>query len=146
MAKTAKSSSVVSLLRTSDPTCRQHLQHLFRRGEAASEQVERSVRDIIGAVKRHGDRAVCKYTREFDHVRVTPLTLAVNKAEMEAALTQLSQTERTALRQHRGSGDADQRQHRHHGHQYPVGQHQRNPAQRRDAKQLPAFAQPVSAA
>lgn len=98
MAKTAKASSVVSLLRTSDPTCRQHLQHLFTRGEAASEQVERSVRDIIGAVKRHGDRAVCKYTREFDHVRVTPLTLAVNKAEMEAALTQLSQTERTALR------------------------------------------------
>jgi histidinol dehydrogenase len=68
------------------------------RGEKASEQVEKTVRDIIATVRRQGDRAVCKYTREFDRVRVTPQTLTVSAQELDAAFEQLSRAERTALR------------------------------------------------
>lgn len=93
-----KTTPSISLLRTDDPACRKHLQKLFARGETASEHVERNVRDIIMTVKRQGDRALCKYTLEFDHVRVTPRTLTVSAQEMEAAFKQLSRAEQTALR------------------------------------------------
>ena len=98
MTKTTKASSIVALLRTSDPGCHKHLRKLFVRGETASAQVEQSVRDIIASVRRQGDRALCKYTREFDRVRVTPQTLAVHATEMDAAFNQLSREERSALR------------------------------------------------
>jgi histidinol dehydrogenase len=68
------------------------------RGEGASEQVEKTVRAIIMAVRRQGDRAMCKYTHEFDGVRVTPPTLAVSATELDAAFDQLSRAERAALR------------------------------------------------
>jgi histidinol dehydrogenase len=67
------------------------------RGESASEQVERSVRDIIAAVRRRDDRAVCDYTHQFDRVRVTPRTLAITTADMDAALAQLSRADRVVL-------------------------------------------------
>lgn len=98
MGGKATNHRVVALLRTDDPACHKHLRKLFTRGETASEQVERRVRDVITTVKRQGDRAVCKYTREFDRVHVTPRTLTVSIQEMDAAVEQLSRAERTALR------------------------------------------------
>ncbi len=89
---------VVSLLKTTDPSCQRHLRRLFLRGENASEQIEKSVRDIIAQVKRRGDQAVRDYTHTFDRVRLTPHTFTLSKEEMEAALTQLSRAELAALR------------------------------------------------
>jgi histidinol dehydrogenase len=98
MGGKATNHRVVAFLRTTESTCQRHLQKLFLRGESASEQVEKTVRDIITAVRRQGDRAVCKYTREFDRVRVTPRTLTVSAREMDAAFERLSRAEQTALR------------------------------------------------
>src|ERR1700739_2683897 len=97
MATSKKNIGIVALVKTTDPSCQQHLQKLFRRGENASEQVERSVRDIIARVKQRGDRAVCDYTKTFDHVHMTPQKLAVTPDARETALTQLSRAERVAL-------------------------------------------------
>jgi len=97
MGAKATKPQVVALLNTTKPACRRQLQKLLSRGENASEQIEKSVRDIIADVRRRGDPAVCAYTRTFDHVRVTPETLAVSVDEMREALTRLPTTERRAL-------------------------------------------------
>lgn len=97
MATRTKQSSIVSLLRTADPSCQRHLHKLLLRGENASEQVEKAVRDIIADVRRRGDRAVCAYTQTFDRVRVTPQTLSVPLSDRETARAQLSRAERAAL-------------------------------------------------
>ncbi len=93
----AQKSPTVALLNTADPTCQRHLRKLLARGENASEHVEKSVRDIIAVVKRRGDQAVCTYTHTFDHVRLTPQTLAVPPAELHAAFDSLPPVERRAL-------------------------------------------------
>jgi histidinol dehydrogenase len=98
MATRKHNSHVVSLLKTTDPSCQRHLRKLLQRGEHASEQIEKSVRDIIAQVKQRGDQAVRDYTLAFDRVSLTPRTRIVSKAEMEAALTKLSRAELTALR------------------------------------------------
>ena len=97
MATKTKNIRVVSLLKTTDPSCQRHLRQLFLRGETASGRVEQSVRDILAQVKQRGDRAVCDYTQMFDRVRTTPQTLAISATETEAAFTQLSRADRTAL-------------------------------------------------
>jgi histidinol dehydrogenase len=88
---------IIAVLKTTDPACQRRLTKLFARGEQASEQVEKAVREIITDVRRRGDRALCAYTRAFDRVRITPQTLAVPSADMDAALARLSRADRTAL-------------------------------------------------
>lgn len=88
---------IVPFLRTTDPTYQRRLQQLLTRGESASAEVETRVREILHQVKKTGDRALCAYTKQFDHVRLTPASLPVTKAEMAAALEALPRAERTAL-------------------------------------------------
>jgi len=92
-----KSRRIVPLLRTTEPACQRHLRKLFARGESDSAQVEEAVRVILREVQRKGDRALFAYTRKFDRVRLTPETLAITKAQMDAALTALPKAERVAL-------------------------------------------------
>jgi len=88
---------IVPLLRTTEPACRRHLHKLLARGEGGSAQIEETVRAILQAVKKKGDSALLTYTAKFDHVRLTPETLAVTKPEMDAALAALPKPERRAL-------------------------------------------------
>lgn len=97
MTSQTKTVRAVALLKTTDPACQRRLHKLFARGEHASEQVEKTVRSIIADIKRRGDRAVCAYTQTFDRVRITPSTLTVTAAAMDAALAQLSRPDRSAL-------------------------------------------------
>lgn len=97
MRKGETHSPVVPLLKTSEPACRRHLNKLLVRGESGSEQVEERVRAILQAVRKKGDRALCAYTRTFDHVRLTPETLVITQSEMQSALAALPKPERAAL-------------------------------------------------
>lgn len=47
--------------------------------------VARDVAAIIDAVRRDGDAALCAYTKEFDHVALSPGDLRVDPAELAAA-------------------------------------------------------------
>jgi histidinol dehydrogenase len=96
-SKTSTYPMIVPLLRTTEPACRRHLQKLLARGEGGSAQIEETVRAILQAVKKKGDAALLTYTAKFDHVRLTPETLAVTKPEMDAALAALPKPERRAL-------------------------------------------------
>lgn len=88
---------VVPLFRTTDPACQRHLQKLLARGESGTARVEETVRTILREVKKKGDHALLAYTTKFDRVRLAPETLAITKAEMNAALAGLTKAERGAL-------------------------------------------------
>ncbi len=88
---------IVPILQTTEPACQRHLQKLLARGEGGSAQVEETVRTILQAVKKKGDRALLAYTAKFDRVRLMQETLAVTKPELDAALAALPKPERAAL-------------------------------------------------
>jgi histidinol dehydrogenase len=51
-----------------------------------SEEVDRVAADIIAAVRERGDAAVIDYTQRFDALSLTPVSLRVSQAEIDAAL------------------------------------------------------------
>jgi histidinol dehydrogenase len=51
---------------------------------------EATVREVLQAVKRQGDRAVLHYTAEFDHQELDPHELRVSGSELDAAYQQVS--------------------------------------------------------
>ncbi len=59
---------------------------------------EATVRQVLQAVKRQGDRALLHYTTEFDHQTLTAAELRVSGAELDAAYQQVSQELLEAIR------------------------------------------------
>jgi histidinol dehydrogenase len=62
-------------------------------GRTHDEQIvhkEATVREILQAIQRQGDRAVLHYTAEFDHVALTGDELRVSGSELDAAYQQVS--------------------------------------------------------
>ncbi len=51
-----------------------------------SEDVDRVVRDIVSSVRASGDAALIDYSRRFDRIELTPDTLAISAAEIDAAV------------------------------------------------------------
>ena len=64
---------------------RQRLDRLARRGTAADGRVEATVRRIVAAVRRDGDRALLAFSRRFDGVRLRPRDLRVPADALAAA-------------------------------------------------------------
>jgi histidinol dehydrogenase len=52
---------------------------------------EATVREVLQAIKRQGDRAVLHYTEEYDQVTLKPEELKVTGSELDAAYQQVSQ-------------------------------------------------------
>ena len=50
-----------------------------------SEDVDKTVREIIAAVRKDGDKALIAYTKQFDRLELTPETLRVTPEEIKAA-------------------------------------------------------------
>ncbi|HEY9639888.1 MAG TPA: histidinol dehydrogenase, partial [Coleofasciculaceae cyanobacterium] len=59
---------------------------------------EATVREVLQAVKRQGDRAVIHYTEEYDQIVLKPEELRVTGSELEAAYHQVSQGLLDAIR------------------------------------------------
>ena len=64
-----------------NPKIRESNRKLFGRDMSAAELV----RQIVGDVRRDGDKAVIHYTKLIDRVELTPENLLVSEAEFEAA-------------------------------------------------------------
>lgn len=60
-------------------------QKLCDRSSGRNKRVSESVRKIIENVKIGGDEAVIKYTKKFDHVKLTPKDLRVSECETSGA-------------------------------------------------------------
>lgn len=59
---------------------------------------EATVREVLQAVKRQGDRAVLHYTSEFDRLTLKPEELRVSGSELDAAYQQVSKELLNAIR------------------------------------------------
>ena len=87
----------IKILRTSDP----HFEKLFRefllRRESTGSKVESLVHAILKEVKEQGDKAVFKYTKKYDQVKLDVHSVKVTQEEIESAYTHLSLSEKDAL-------------------------------------------------
>jgi len=68
------------------------------RGQSASTAVEKTVRSILQAVERGGDKAVLRYTKQFDKVTLKAETLRVTPEEIKEAYFHIRKDEGDALR------------------------------------------------
>lgn len=62
-----------------------------------SPEVDATVAAIIADVRARGDAAVIDYTQRFDRLNLTPGTLAIPRAEIDAAIASVPADERAAL-------------------------------------------------
>tara|TARA_R110000787_G_scaffold92517_5_gene194445 strand:+ start:1947 stop:3293 length:1347 start_codon:yes stop_codon:yes gene_type:complete len=62
-----------------------------------SPDVDDTVADIIAQVRATGDAAVIALTAKFDRITLTPETLRITKAEVDAAVAEVSAKDRAAL-------------------------------------------------
>ena len=73
------------------------LNSLARRGESGFAEKEGTVRRILGAVKKDGDAALFRLTREFDGWQPSPRNIRVSPEEIRKALKRLKGEERETL-------------------------------------------------
>ena len=62
-----------------------------------SPDVDDTVAEIIAQVRSKGDAAVIELTQKFDRIALTPDTLRITAAEVDAAIAEVSDADRTAL-------------------------------------------------
>jgi len=70
-----------------------HFKEVFNRikirGRASDRTLEVAVRKILDDVRRHGDKALFRYGKQFDRVSLGPRTVEVRPAEIREALSKL---------------------------------------------------------
>ena len=62
-----------------------------------SDDVDAVVRDIISRVRAEGDKALIDYTARFDHLELTPATIRIGEAEIDAAVAAVDRDTLAAL-------------------------------------------------
>ena len=87
------------LLDTSDPGFSEAFERLLGTREAAQPAVDKVVAEIIADVRTRGLDAVLELTERFDRLALTPETVALSEAEMEAEIAKVPAAERAALEQ-----------------------------------------------
>lgn len=75
-----------------------NLKKTVSRGQTAGAAVEKPVRAILQAVERGGDKAVLRYTKQFDKVALKPDALRVTPEEIKNAYFHIRKDEGDALR------------------------------------------------
>lgn len=76
----------IRLLKTSDPSFQETLKKIMERRDRGSGGVERTVAEIIEAVRRNGDRALFHYTRLYDGIKLNRRTVEVPKRDVDRAM------------------------------------------------------------
>jgi len=74
------------------------LKSLSQRGESAFEKAEGPVRKILGAIKKEGDSALFRYTRQYDRWNPSVKKVRVSSGEVRGALKALSREDVRTLR------------------------------------------------
>ena len=88
----------IRLVKTTDAAFKPLLAKILARRGSGQGDVEKRVEAIVRAVARQGDRALFRYTRLFDHVRLTPATVEVKSSEIERAMAKVSKQDLDTLR------------------------------------------------
>lgn len=92
----ARRGCYMKITRHTDPSWQETAAALNRRAEA-SDAVQEVVSGVIKAVRSRGDAAVLEFTQRFDGATLTPESLAVTSAELDAAWNSADQALREAL-------------------------------------------------
>jgi histidinol dehydrogenase len=89
---------IVPILETSQPDFDARFAAIRDRGFAPARRLEADVKRIVDSVRRRGDKALCELSKRLDGVTLTPRTLRVSEAELDAALEEIRPATRRALR------------------------------------------------
>lgn len=68
---------------------KQRIEQILSRSQLDHGNVQEVVDEILKDVRRNGDEALFRYTKEFDKVELDALSISVSKEEMEYAYTQV---------------------------------------------------------
>ena len=74
---------MLNIYRYKTEECAGFLSKLENRASSPSEEIIKTVTDIIEDVKKNGDAALLSYTEKFDKVKLTPETLEMSRSELE---------------------------------------------------------------
>jgi histidinol dehydrogenase len=88
----------VNILSWKDPEFLKAVNGVCQRATQQNAKVEQSVRAILDAVRREGDKAVQRFTWQFDGRRIRPDQLRVSQEEIQEAYTALPKADTTALK------------------------------------------------
>src|SRR5690348_440321 len=88
----------IRLVKTSDAGFKPLLKKILDRRGAREDGVERRVSEIVGAVQKLGDRALLRYTRLFDGLRLNAASLEVKPAEIDRAVARVAPADVATLR------------------------------------------------
>ena len=88
----------IRLVKTLDVGFQPLLKRILGRRGTRADEVERRVSEIVAAVQKQGDRALLRYTRLFDRVRLSPGSMEVQPTEILRALNDVPRGDLTTLR------------------------------------------------
>jgi histidinol dehydrogenase len=88
----------IRLVKTTDAGFKPLIARILARRGTHDDGVERRVAGIVGAVRREGDRAVLRYTKMFDRVRLQAATMEVKPGEVAQALRRVADKDLATLR------------------------------------------------
>ncbi|ETD72687.1 histidinol dehydrogenase [Pelistega indica] len=92
------SKSVINRLNSKDIAFKDNLKSLLAFESEQDDAIENAVNSILKDVKQNGDKAVLKYSQQFDKVTATSMAeLEVSLAECQVVLESLPQEQRQAL-------------------------------------------------
>ncbi len=86
------------MVRTNEPGFKALMARVLRRRDGRRGDVEKRVAVIVGAVRRQGDRALLRYTRLFDNIRLNVANLEVPRAAITRAMGRASKKDIATLR------------------------------------------------
>ncbi|UWQ20370.1 histidinol dehydrogenase [Jannaschia sp. W003] len=86
-----------TFLSTADADFEPRFQALLGAKREDAPEVDEAVAAIIADVRARGDAAVCAMTERFDRLALTPATMRVTEAEIDAAVAAVPAPEREAL-------------------------------------------------
>lgn len=88
----------VDVVKTTDRGFKKAFERILARRGEIEQHVEQAVAEIIREVRRKGDRAVLRYTQDFDGVKLRPSTIEVSARELEEARASVPRPALRALR------------------------------------------------
>ncbi len=88
----------MKIIAASDRAFAPALKRIISRGRLCDGAVEKSVKTILQAVERSGDRAVLYYTKKFDRVSLGPADIRVTPEDIKEAYYHIRKEEGDALR------------------------------------------------
>jgi histidinol dehydrogenase len=88
----------IRVVKTAEPGFKALMARIMRRRGNRRGEIEKRVEEIVGAVRRQGDRALLRYTLLFDKVRLSAGSLEVTRAEIAGAVARVPKKDIDTLR------------------------------------------------